>query len=698
MLPESTSVLIIDDDCTLLTILKTYLEGENFKIYTAESGELALSLCKNITPDIILLDLVMPNMDGIETCSRLKLLPSLINTPIIIITSNTDSKSIISSFDTGAIDFITKPIDHLLLSKRIHSALRATMIDLRLNSKQKELFEVEKSAKIGTIKISIINQTIELSTSCYKHFGFSSEHTSFTFSDFIDHIHPDDKDHVFYTLANTLKNHEDHILEYRFQATNDEQLIIYQQCEFIDDIDAQELYLFGSFQDVTQLRNLQDNLDHRRDYDPLTNLPNNVSFKKQVNRIVKNPPSDTLFAVIFISLDNLKTLYDEFGTSGVDSVIKEISERLCVFELDGHYVSRFSHDIFTLLIKNLKHIDACNTALDNIQELIKTPIHINNNKIYITASIGVSVYPLESDSVSQLLTSAESAMALSKDSGGNRYTYRTYDMNIETQRRLTLLKELRSALSKKQIQVYFQPQVDTNSLKIVGMEALVRWIHPQHGFIPPDEFIPLAEESGIIIEIGEYVLEKSCSLTKKWIDMGFELNISVNVSGHQFENNRFLEHLKATLSETKLPPQNLEIEITESMAVKNHKNTISILNNLREMNIKTSMDDFGTGYSSLSQLQTLPLDTLKVDQAFVRCIASDGDSNEKQSYKNSAIANAIIVMAHSLGLTVIAEGVETTDQRDFLKSMKSEILQGYLFSRPVPADEFEALLLNNIKK
>jgi len=351
--------------------------------------------------------------------------------------------------------------------------------------------------------------------------------------------------------------------------------------------------------------------------------------------------------------------------------------------------------LLDLMMPRLDGIQTCK-KLKQIESLKYTPIimltgkkdslSIRHSEVHNTASIGASVFPLESEEEMHLLIGAEAAMMLSQENGGDRYTYRTNRMNIETQKRLQLLKEIRTAIDNGEFVVYYQPQIDANSMNIVGMEALVRWLHPEQGMVSPDDFIPVAEESGLIIPLGDFVLEQACYQTKKWHDMGFKLDIGVNISAQQFDAEDFVYKIEDTLKKTGLPLNSLEVEITESMAMKDYQKAVVKLHALRELGIKTSMDDFGTGYSSLSQLQTLPLDTLKVDQAFVKAIKLNEENNNKR-YENSAIPYAIIAMSHSLGLKVIAEGVETVDQCRFLQQQNSEVLQGYLFSKPVPAAE-----------
>lgn len=689
-------ILVVDDDEHQQTILDSYLSAFGYRVCIVSSGQQAIEVCETLTPDLVLLDLLMPHMDGIETCKALKANPALKYVPIVILTGRNDSTSIRRSFAAGASDFLTKPVNTLLLEKRIEYAIYNNRVKKSLRDRENELYTAQKLARLGSIRINAGDRAIELSTNWYDEIGLQSQDVKLTFSEFMNLVHPDDREHVVYTLNNAMQNKQHFMLEYRLVPPRGEDVIIYQQGEYIEQNNKpDEAYLISSFQDVTDTRRAKERLDYSRFYDILTDLPNRVFFETQMKHILLNPPEDSLFAVIFIGLDHFSRVNDELGHRGGDLILKEIASRLMRYENKGNVISRFGGDVFSLLIKNIYHIDECSQIMEAVLELIRRPVAIDGDEVYVTASLGVSIFPLESEDEKHLLIGAEAAMMLSRENGGDRYTYRTHRMNLETQKRLELLKEMRTALETNEFAVYYQPQIDAVNMQIVGMEALVRWQHPHKGLVSPTEFIPIAEETGLIIPIGDYVLHEACRQTKKWLDMGYFLDIGVNISAQQFEKDDFIEKIEQVLNRTRLPAEHLEIEITESMAMKDYQQTVDKLSLLREMGIKTSMDDFGTGYSSLSQLQTLPLDTLKVDQVFVKCIKAKSVSNsEYTNYENSAIAAAIILMSHSLGLRVIAEGVETLDQCKFLQDSRSDLLQGYLFSRPVPAGEFEAMLLS----
>lgn len=634
----------------------------------------------------------MPGIDGIETCKRLRSMPCASEIPIVILTGRDDEKYINEAYKFGATDYLLKPINWLLLKERISAVLNDYDVRRELVSKQDELNLAQKVARIVSLKIDCVTKDIELSPMSFELLGISSEHNIISFDDMLKIINEVDRSHYRFSVNQAINDKDPCLVEFSVMSKEGNELILFQKCEYIQTDGNDSAILSGLIQDVTQSRRLMDDIETKRYSDDVTNLPNKRYFELQIEHLLHNPPIDKLFCVVFIGLDKFSRINDMISRSGGDRVLQIIALRLKQFETDGCIVCRYSGDIFAILINNISHIDTCNQILDDIQLVIHKELVVDSESIFMKASIGASVFPLESESAESLLNGAEAAMMSSREEGGNRYTYRTVDMNKRTQYRNLILKDMRSGLLNDEFINYYQPQLDSKTLKIVGMEALARWQHPKKGMISPAEFIPLAEESGLIIGLGEKILRKACSDTARWNAMGHELRVSVNLSAHQFEMDKICELIEQVLKEEKLDPHYLEVEITESMAVSDYVSTRKKLETLRELGIKTSMDDFGTGYSSLSQLQEMPLDTLKVDQAFVRCISLDNTRQGDQRYRNSAIANAIIAMSHSLELTVIAEGVETIEQCEFLQEKGSDILQGFLFSKPISAEEFEKLI------
>jgi EAL domain-containing protein (putative c-di-GMP-specific phosphodiesterase class I) len=352
-------------------------------------------------------------------------------------------------------------------------------------------------------------------------------------------------------------------------------------------------------------------------------------------------------------------------------------------------VARFDSNEFAILLTKIKDTqDIINTA-NNLNKALKKPIAGKETDFHITFSIGISFFPNDGEDAQTLLKNAGAALSRAKDHGSDNYQFYTADMNAKAVKRLTLENNLRRALERDEFEIYYQPKVNINTKKIVGMEALVRWRHPELGFISPSEFIPLAEDTGLIVPLSEWILRQACAQNKLWFDEGFPLNVAVNLSARQFQQQDLAQTILKIIEETGLEPGNLDLEITESSIMKNAEAAIKTLEELKKTGIRISIDDFGTGYSSLGYLKRLPIDILKIDRSFVQDVTSNPD--------DAARVMAIVTLAHNLRLKVVAEGVETEDQFKFLQLLKCDECQGYLFSEPVTAEKFRKLLDEEIR-
>lgn len=421
-------------------------------------------------------------------------------------------------------------------------------------------------------------------------------------------------------------------------------------------------------------------------YDPLTNLPNKTYFKKIIaNTIQSNSIQKTKFALILLDIDNFKSINDSLGHNFGDELLINITSKLKDINNNNYLLSRIGGDSFAFILKNVNENKDILHFISQMLTPFKHSIKINDYRIYVTFSIGISLYPNNGADKDILYKNAEAAMYHVKGNGKNNFHFYTNEMNTEIMEKLNLENDLRNAILNKEFVLYYQPKIDTRTGKVIGMEALVRWLHPTKGIVSPLKFIPLAEETGLISKIGEFVLFSACKQTKLWHDLGYyPLRVAVNVSPYQLQRRNLLSKVKSALNYSGLSPEYLELEITESCAMYNFKLTISILNDLRKLGIKISLDDFGTGYSSLGYLKQLPIDTLKLDKSFINNINSS--SNEK------AIVSNLISLAHDINLSVVAEGVENKHQIEFLKFKNCDELQGYYFSKPIPSNEFENLL------
>lgn len=435
---------------------------------------------------------------------------------------------------------------------------------------------------------------------------------------------------------------------------------------------------------VTERRRAEQEIEQLAYYDTLTRLPNRLLFRERLNSALMAAQREhSLVGVFFLDLDRFKAVNDTLGHSIGDELLKVTSERLqsCVRRSDT--VARLGGDEFVIMQPSVRSEDEITMMAQRILSVLAVKVHLGPQEIYSTGSIGIAVFPTDGRDVDTLLKNADLAMYQAKEQGRNTYEYFSRDMNLKAVERLALEASMRRGLERREFALHYQPQYDLRSGKIVGVEALVRWNHPELGLLSPLKFITLAEETGLIIPLGEWVLRTACVQAKKWYDGGLlPIRVAVNISPHQFKQQDF-SVVEDILTSTGLPPSCLELELTESTLMENAVRTVDKLKRLKSLGIQLTVDDFGTGYSSLNYLKHFPLDRIKIAQSFVRDIGSNPD--------DSAITEAIIKMAHSLKLKVIAEGVETLEQLDFLRVRHCDEVQGFYFSKPLLPEEFEEL-------
>jgi diguanylate cyclase (GGDEF)-like protein/PAS domain S-box-containing protein len=460
------------------------------------------------------------------------------------------------------------------------------------------------------------------------------------------------------------------------------------------------LYGLAIIEDITESRTAAEKIRLLAYYDSLTGLPNRTFHKELVKRSIEHAHRHKeIFALIYIGLDNLKRINDTLGYGIGDLLLKAVADRLTYALRKSDYVarlnvdehetvnvlSRVGGDEFMVLVHDLNQAqDVARTSRRLLEEL-SAPYDLGGQEVFITVSIGIALYPDDGTDVDDLLKNAEKAMRHTKNEGKNNFHFYSKSMHSSVSELLTLENDLHRALERNELVLYYQPKVDAATRMVKGMEALIRWNHPDRGLIPPMQFIPIAETSGLILPIGEFVIRTVCGQIKTWQEAGYQqVNIALNVSGRQFDQQNLIEIVQEALQDSMIFPQCLEVEITESTIMRNPEKAVQILTDLKAIGLRIAIDDFGTGYSSLSYLKQLPLDFLKIDQSFVKGVASDP--------KDQAIIRTIIAMAHSLNLKTIAEGVETEEQLSFLQEHGCDEIQGYLFSRPLPAEEIQGIL------
>ena len=440
------------------------------------------------------------------------------------------------------------------------------------------------------------------------------------------------------------------------------------------------------FEEVTEREQAEERARFLATHDNLTGLPNRLVFDQAVSDAVKvGRRYDQQFAVMFVDLDSFKIINDTLGHVAGDSMLIEVADRLkqCVRESD--IVARFGGDEFVILLRDVADANQVRTVARKILSTVVKPLTIRGQEYRVTASIGISMFPSDADDEESLTKNADAAMYAAKEEGRNNIRFHTKEMKTQSIERLMLETSLQQAIERNELLLYYQPKQDLSRDSISGVEALLRWNHPDLGLLPPSRFISIAEETGLIVPIGKWVLETACAQNMAWQRQGLRaIRIAVNLSPRQFAHPNLLDDIGAALEKSGMPPELLELEITESKVMQNVEHTLEVLTSLKSLGIKLAIDDFGTGYSSMSLVKKFPIDVLKIDRSFVREITSDGE--------DKAIADAIIALGRALDRTIVAEGVETIEQEAFLRAHNCDEIQGYLISKPVPADELAALL------
>jgi len=686
-------VLVVDDDPMVRFLARETLEQSGFRVEEVDDGSKALEAFARYRPDIVLLDVMMPVKDGYAACAEIREYPGGDDTQVLMMTGLDDIESIKKAYEVGSTDFITKPINWLVLGYRVHYMLRAKHAVDNLRRNEVRFLDIQRIGRIGCWEWNIISNEFYCSEEMYRIFTVESLGFDATYESFLNSVHPLDREFVASSIEEALFKRNPYNLDHRILLSNGTERVVHAEAEVSCDENDRPVCMAGIMQDITERKQAEAQIYHLAYFDSLTGLPNRLLFKEHLGHaLARAERSDRLAAILFLDLDRFKNINDTLGHSIGDKLLQGVAERLliCVRKSDlvgrddgsdlASSVARLGGDEFTVLLTELNSIQDAARVSQRIIDSVSHPFILDSHEVTVTTSIGISLFPNDGKDIVTLIKNADTAMYYAKDLGRNNFQFYTQSMNASTLERLALENHLRKALEREEFLLHYQPQLDIISKEVIGVEALVRWRHNELGMVSPGEFIPLAEETGLIIEIDEWVLRKACEQAVIWLESGFPpITMSVNLSGQHFIRKNLLETVDRALKDTGLNPRLLELELTESVLMKNAEETVSTLRALKEMGVHISIDDFGTGYSSLSYLRRFPLDTLKIDRSFVKEIPADSDSAE--------ITKAIIAMAHSLKLRVLAEGVETEEQYAFLRDHGCEVLQGFLYSRPLPYEE-----------
>ena len=694
--------LVVDDDLSLRLSMCAALTKAGFQTIEAENGYQAIDLFQSNRPDLILLDVIMPDMDGFETCRTIREQRGGEYSQILMVTGLDDTESIERAFEAGANDFVSKPLNWTMLGHRGKYMLRAGRAFQDLTRNQHRLSRTQELAKLGNWEFDLDNNTFLCSSEALRLLGIKGNDNEISYKDFFKPVVAQERDKIIEYIESAVKSNRPFTTNYRIILPDGTQRHILNIGEIFFNEDGAMEEVSGAVQDVTQLKNAEEEIRLLAFYDGLTGLANRILFMDRLDReIAMSKRHGRVFALLFLDLDQFKRINDTFGHHVGDLLLKSVSETLkkCIRNTDtatraingdsGSLVARLGGDEFILLLSDINEPgNAAVVARRILQDILKTH-DLEGHSISVTTSIGISTFPADGEDAEILMKHADSAMYHAKDTGRNNYQFYKESLNAAVLERFSIEQDLKHAIERGEFVLHYQPQIELTSRKIIGAEALIRWMHPQKGMVPPDKFIPLAEESGLIVDINKWVIQTACKQNRQWREKGYTpIRIAVNLSGYQFSSQDIVQIIRDALEEENLDSTNLEVEITENTLMQNTEDTISVLEQMKDLKLRIALDDFGTGYSSLSYLTTFPVDTIKIDRSFVMGCGTDNNTR--------VIIKAIVAMGHSLGMNIVAEGIESEDQLELLKEYQVDEGQGFYFSPGVSQDRFTQFLEREI--
>ena len=682
--------LIVDDDAVMRVLEEETLLQFGFRVLAAADGEAALALLDGLTPDLVLLDVDLPGIDGFSVCRRIRERWDATAVPVVMVTGMDDVDSITRAYDSGANDFIAKPINWPMLGHRARYVLRTTQAAQHLRR-----LEQRQAAIVRAMPDTIL--IMDRDGSCLDRGDGGSHPASVAGSaelrsGIAERLPPAAAESVRQSIATALDRGELQAAYYELQTA--EGARHFEARIAPSDADT----VVAIVRDVTALRRNEEHIRRLAYFDPLTGMPNRLHFLERADRELEDARRrNRQLALLFLDLDGFKRINDTLGHGSGDLLLQAVAARLkdtvrvgdfvarSGREGDGVHFARLGGDEFTIVLPDLADGAIVDRVADRVLAALNRPFQIDGQALTMTASIGIAVFPDDGADAAALLKHADTAMYHAKDQGRNNWQMYRRTLTRRAATRLGLENDLRRSLEDGDFELVYQPQVRSIDGRIVGMEALIRWRHPERGLVSPADFVPVAEESGLIVPIGQWVMRTACLQLRAWQRAGIDApRVAVNLSARQVRSPDFVDSVLAVLAEAGISPDLLELELTESILMDPDAQRIDGLNELRARGVHFSIDDFGTGYSSMAYIKRFPIGMLKIDQSFVRGLPS--------SVNDAGIVTAILAMARSLRLDVIAEGVETTAQSAFLQQAQCPKLQGYLFSRPLAPGPMGELL------
>jgi PAS domain S-box-containing protein len=699
-----TEVLLVDDDEVNLLLTALALRERGFRITEVGSGEQALQFLRTTTPDIVVLDAMMPGgLDGFDTCMSLRQMPGLENVPVLMLTGLDDDASITRAYQAGATDFFVKATQWSLLAGRLHYLLRASRTRIELERNRAKLARAQDLARMGSFDWRRSGGGMLLSPEALRVFGFGPQEPV-SLRRLLRMVPLDDRRALLRQLHQALRHTSVVTTDVPIVLLDGRLRIIHAEAEPEFNEHGQGAGYSGIVQDVTDRRQAEDKIRQLANFDALTGLPNRRQLIWRAERALEQARRmQHQFALLLIDLDRFKLINDTLGHAAGDELLVEVGRRLraCVRHSDQvmegvieaagarshralEAVGRLGGDEFVALLPEVAEDQDAERVAQRVLETLREAIFVSGQECFVTASVGVAIYPRDGNSVVDLLRNSDVAMYSVKAQGRNASAIYSPQLAGQGRQKLELETALHRAIERDELVLHYQPKIDVRAAKMVGAEALMRW---QRGgkLVPPGDFIPLAEDTGLIVPMSEWALREAARQARLWQDaFAFSDSIAVNLPSRLFERSDLVEHIHQCVTQFGVPHRVIHLEITEDNLMKELQNVIPSLHRLNEIGVEISIDDFGTGYSSLAYLTTLPISELKIDRSFVRDLGITPQS--------SAVVTAIIALARSLGLRVVAEGVETLRQMEVLHRLGCGVMQGFLFSRAVPSDDLQRWL------
>ena len=685
-------VLCVDDDPTARMIARLAMVSAGCDVIEAATGGAALDLFASARPDLVFLDVHIGDVDGFEVCAAIRSMECGSDVPVVMLTGDEQPATIQRAFDAGATDFEGKDVPATVLSQRAHFLLRARATLEDLHESERGLEAAQRLARIGSWEWDRQTGHHSWSPMMYQLLGWGEPRGPTTHEDFLAPVHAEDRGRVESVLQSAQQEPTEPI-DFRIINPDGAELVLQLRAEPVTDGTAAAMGVAGTVQDVTAIRRAEDQIRVLVNYDGVTGLPNRSLFLARLRDAISAARRrGTHVGVAFLDIDDFKTANDTLGHGCGDRLLRGVADRLRNAIRDSDAVSRIEKptadtalgrlagDEFVVLLADVRRDEDAGLATTRLLRSLEEPFLVDGREVFLSASAGIALYPRDALEAGALLTKADNAMYAAKAAGRGALRFFNQALNQRTTDRLEIEAGLRRALERRELRLHYQPIVNSVSGDIAGAECLIRWQHPELGLLPPSYFIGVAEETGLIAGVTEWVVSTACAQHREWAGQAHVVPLSFNVSSRNFQSDGFADRVCAIVAESGVHPGLLTIEITEGVLLLQSEIMQSNVDRLRAFGLRFAIDDFGTGYSSLGYLRRFPVDQIKVDRSFIRDLDKDPAA--------AAIAEAVSLISRRVGIEPVAEGVETAGQRRVLNELGFQLMQGFLFARPMPADEF----------